>query len=172
MTTGVPLRGSTAPAQGYRPCVGLMLTDGNGRIFAGERNDSPGAWQMPQGGIDPGEAPRDAAMRELFEEIGTARATILAEAPLWYHYDFPDELGRRLWGGRYRGQAQKWFFLRFDGADADVDLAGYHPEFRRWAWLTPDAVLDAIVPFKRQVYATVFGLFADQLPLACCESRP
>ncbi|WGF87332.1 RNA pyrophosphohydrolase [Marinivivus vitaminiproducens] len=166
------MTGSTEPPTGYRRGVGLVLTDGRGRIFAGERLDTPGAWQMPQGGIDRGEEPRVAAVRELFEEIGTDRATILTESPLWYRYDFPEELGRRLWGGRYRGQAQKWFLLRFDGKDADIDIAGHHPEFSRWTWLPPADLLDAIVAFKRPVYETVLALFADQLPLACCDTPP
>lgn len=145
---------------GYRPNVGMMLVDPRGRVFVGRRRDMTAAWQMPQGGIDPGETPAEAAMRELREEVGTDRASILAESAGWYHYDLPPTVARRLWAGRYRGQAQKWFLLRFLGDDGDVDIRTRHPEFDAWKWLAPGEVLAAVVPFKRAVYAAVLEEFS------------
>ena len=140
----------------------MVLLDGGGKIFAAQRIDMPGSWQMPQGGIDKGESPRDAALRELAEEIGTARAEILAETRDWLTYDLPPELLGKALKGRYRGQKQKWFAMRFTGTDAEIDIAGVdHPEFDAWRWMTPGDVLAAIVPFKRDVYDAVFAEFAD-----------
>jgi putative (di)nucleoside polyphosphate hydrolase len=148
----------------FRPCVGIVLANRRGLVFAGERIDTPGAWQMPQGGIDAGEAPRDAALREVREELGLAPAAveIKAEIPDWIAYDLPLDLVGRLWGGRYRGQQQKWFLMRLKH-DEKFDLEGHEPEFRSWRWLEPDDLLAAIVPFKREVYATVFARFASHL---------
>jgi len=148
----------------YRPGVGMMLSDRAGRVFVAQRLDAPGeAWQMPQGGIDPGEAPADTALRELREEIGTDKATILGESPDWLRYDLPPELRHKLWRGRYRGQRQKWFALRFDGVDSDIDIATAHPEFSQWRWERPARVPELIVPFKRDLYRAVFDLFAPVL---------
>ncbi len=144
----------------YRPCVGVMLINDSGRIFVASRIDTPGAWQMPQGGIDAGETPRDAALRELKEETGTDKATILAEASDWYRYDLPPDLAARTWNGRFRGQAQKWFAFRFDGTDEDIDLAAHEQEFDGWRWATPAEVLNGIVPFKKPVYEAVLEEFA------------
>ena len=143
----------------YRPCVGVMLIDDAGRAFAAERSDTPGAWQMPQGGIDPGESPRDAALRELEEEIGTARAEIVAETDGWLTYDLPEHLLGKVWKGKYRGQKQKWFLMRFTGRDADIDIATEHPEFSRWQWVDPERLPELIVPFKRPVYDQVVAAF-------------
>ena len=143
----------------YRPCVGVMLIDDAGRAFAAERSDTPGAWQMPQGGIDPGESPRDAALRELEEEIGTARAEIVAETDGWLTYDLPEHLLGKVWKGKYRGQKQKWFLMRFTGSDADIDIATEHPEFSRWQWVDPERLPELIVPFKRPVYDQVVAAF-------------
>ncbi|QCI79441.1 RNA pyrophosphohydrolase [Hankyongella ginsenosidimutans] len=145
----------------YRPCAGIMLLNGAGHAFVGQRIDTVAeAWQMPQGGIDPGEDPLAAAFRELEEEIGTRNAGLIAELPEWLHYDLPEHLVGRMWGGRYRGQAQKWFAMRFLGTDDEIDLATAHPEFRTWRWL-PLADLPALaVPFKREVYAELVRRFA------------
>lgn len=144
----------------YRPCVGIMLLNGRGQVFVGRRIDQTvEAWQMPQGGIDAGEDPRDAALRELKEEIGTDRAEILAESRDWLKYDLPANLIGKVWRGRYRGQAQKWFAMRFLGAEADIDIDTEHPEFQAWRWLAMDDLLRHIVPFKYDVYARVVAEF-------------
>ena len=127
----------------FRPCVGLMLIGDDDRVFVARRIDMPSeAWQMPQGGIDDGETPRQAAMRELREEIGTDKAEIVAESPQWRRYDLPDELLGKIWGGRYRGQTQKWFLLRFTGTDADIDIDTEEPEFLAWQWVEMARVPD------------------------------
>ena len=143
----------------YRPCVGVMLARPDGLVFVGRRIGTEGAWQMPQGGIDVGEAPPRAALREMAEEIGTDRAVIVAESAHWHRYDLPRRLANRLWRGRYRGQIQKWFLLRFTGQDADIRVATAHPEFDAWRWVAVDALLDLVVPFKRDVYGEVVGEF-------------
>ena len=145
----------------YRRNVGIMLINGARRIFVAQRIDTPGAWQMPQGGIDEGEAPEEAALRELEEEIGTRKAVILGESTGWLRYDLPEHLSGKLWGGRYRGQAQKWFAARFTGRDADIDLATEHPEFDAWRWADPAEVTQLIVPFKRPIYEAVLAEFAE-----------
>ncbi len=142
-----------------------MLVNADGGIFAGERIDTPGAWQMPQGGIDKGETVREAALRELVEETGVdaSLVTVEAETGDWVRYDLPGHLLGKVWKGRYRGQEQKWLLLRFHGTDADVRIDTEHPEFARWRWLAPEDVLDLIVPFKREVYAQVLMEFRDHL---------
>ncbi|MGE0746394.1 MAG: RNA pyrophosphohydrolase [Rhodospirillales bacterium] len=149
----------SAPPAGYRPCVGLMLVNPAGLVFVGRRDDTPDAWQMPQGGIDDGETPRQAALRELREETGTDRAEIVAESQSWLRYDLPAELRGRLWGGSYVGQAQKWFVLRFLGADADFVLDAHQREFAEWRWAPLDDLPRLIVPFKRAVYEAVVAEF-------------
>ncbi len=150
----------------YRPCVGVMLTNRQGLVFAGQRIDSEfDAWQMPQGGVDPGEAPDAAALRELREETGVPACAIeiidrTAEA---ITYDLPHDLVPRLWGGRFRGQSQIWFLMRLLGEDSVIDIRTEHPEFSRWCWMTPDDLLERIVPFKRATYSQVIAAFRPQL---------
>jgi putative (di)nucleoside polyphosphate hydrolase len=144
----------------YRPCAGVLMVNAAGLVWVGERNDTPGAWQMPQGGIDPGEAPLDAAMRELEEETGTGNVSLLAEAPDWFKYDLPGDLQKRAWKGKWRGQMQKWFAVRFHGADGEIDILGVEkPEFARWRWVEADEVPGLIVEFKRPVYEAVIETF-------------
>jgi putative (di)nucleoside polyphosphate hydrolase len=150
----------------YRPCVGVCLINEAGLIFAGQRKDSTsGAWQMPQGGIDRGEKPRAAALRELWEETGITAdlVQILGKTGGWLHYDLPPELLGKVWGGKYRGQRQKWVLMRYLGTDAQVNIATEHPEFSAWKWIGADEMLASIVPFKRDVYAAVIAAFAGQL---------
>lgn len=149
----------------YRPCAGVVLINAEGLIFAGQRIDMPGAWQMPQGGLDAGETPREAALRELAEETGVAPdlVEVLAETPGWVHYDLPPELRGKVWKGRFGGQKQKWVLLRFLGADADIRIATEHPEFDRWQWMPAQELLANIVPFKRDVYAEVLEGFRGWL---------
>lgn len=146
----------------YRPCVGIALFNTNGLVFVGERIDSPGAWQMPQGGIDPDEDIESAFFRELREETGTDKAHILKIMDEKLRYDLPPHLMGKLWGGAYRGQEQTWVAARFDGTDADIDIAAHTPaEFSRWQWATLANVPDMIVPFKRDTYNRVIAAFSD-----------
>jgi putative (di)nucleoside polyphosphate hydrolase len=151
-------------AKGYRAGVGVMLLDRRSLVFVGRRIDTAGEnWQMPQGGIDKGESPRQAARRELKEEAGTDKAEILAESAGWLTYDVPREIAGRLWRGRYRGQVQKWFAMRFTGEDRDIDLKTHHPEFDAWKWIAPAELPRLIVPFKRQLYLDVLREFEGLL---------
>ncbi len=149
----------------FRPCVGVALANRAGRIFAGERIDTPGAWQMPQGGIDPGETPRDAALRELHEETGIPPDLVAVEAqtPDWIRYDLPEHLLGKAWKGRYRGQQQLWFLMRYLGDDGQIAIDTEHAEFSRWRWMTPAELIAAIVPFKRQTYIDVMSAFQETL---------
>ncbi|MFC3057431.1 RNA pyrophosphohydrolase [Paenirhodobacter populi] len=150
----------------YRPCAGVVLMNKDGLIFAGQRIDNPvPAWQMPQGGIDEGEKPKEAALRELWEETGVTANLVekVAKTHEWLTYDLPDELLGKVWKGKYKGQKQKWFLFRFLGGDSDVNIQTKIPEFSVWAWKSPEEILTGIVPFKRAVYAQVFTEFKDYL---------
>ncbi len=166
MAPAIDLTPAQIDALPYRKCVGVVLTDGQGRVFTGQRIDSEvPAWQMPQGGIDTGEAVEDAAFRELWEETGVTRdkADLIALTDDWIAYDLPHEIVPRIWKGRYKGQEQKWCLMRFRGTDADIDITQPPAEFATWAWKTPTEVLQAIVPFKRAVYDKVFTAFAGRI---------
>lgn len=145
----------------YRPCAGIMLVNRHNKVFVARRIDTDlDAWQMPQGGIDEGEDPRTAALRELMEEVGTDKAEIIAESAGWIPYDLPADLVGKMWKGKYRGQKQKWFLLRFLGDDQDIDIATDHPEFNAWQWVDLVDVPRLIVPFKRDVYERVVAEFS------------
>ena len=153
----------------YRPCVGVMLTNPAGLVFVGQRRDSDvPAWQMPQGGIDKGETPREAGLRELLEETGVTEdlVRVLAETEGWLRYDLPAHLLGRVWGGKYRGQEQKWLLVRFMGRDDQIRIDTDHPEFSEWRWLPPEALAAHIVAFKRPVYEAVLAEFAPLLRAA------
>lgn len=145
----------------YRPCVGAMLVNAEGGVFVARRIDTPGqAWQMPQGGIDEGEDPARAVLRELKEETGVEKVKITAASNRWRKYDLPDSLIGVVWGGEYRGQRQKWFALRFLGDDDEIDLERHgKPEFSDWRWVGIDRLVDLAVPFKRAIYADVVAEF-------------
>ena len=147
----------------WRRGVGIMLLNRRGAAFAGRRRGrfDPPVWQMPQGGIDPGETPRAAALRELAEETGVTAVEVLAESARWHHYDLPPDLLGRAWKGRYRGQEQKWFAMRFLGRDEDVNLEAHPPaEFSCWRWVRPAVLAAEIAPFKRALYRAVTAEFA------------
>lgn len=152
----------------YRPCAGIMLLNPAGEVWLGHRFDAPNDegggnwWQMPQGGIDDGEAPRVAAVRELYEETSIRSAEIIGEASRWYDYDLPAHLIGKSWGGRYRGQTQLWFAMRFLGQDSEIDVAtppGESAEFDAWRWAPMGELLNLVVPFKRDVYRRVIDEF-------------
>ncbi len=154
---------TTATDLPYRPCAGIMLANRVGKVFVGQRIDNPDsdAWQMPQGGIDEGEDAEAAALRELTEETGIAadKVTIVAKAADELFYDLPPELLGKIWGGKFGGQRQSWFLMRFDGDDSDVDIATKHAEFRAWRWADPDELPQLIVPFKRKLYRDIVEEF-------------
>lgn len=150
----------------YRPCAGVMLINRDHHVFVGQRIDNTlEAWQMPQGGIDPGEDARAAAIRELGEETGVTpdKVTLVAEAADELFYDLPPELVGKVWKGKYRGQRQRWFLFRFEGEDSDIRIDTAHPEFRAWRWAEPADLPTLIVPFKRALYEDVLAAFADHL---------
>ncbi len=146
----------------YRPCVGIMLFNQDGKVFVGKRIDqSVEGWQMPQGGIDKGETPKQAAKRELQEEAGTDKAEIIGEMEDWVTYDLPEHLIGVAFHGKYKGQRQKWFAMRFTGKDTDIDLTAHEPEFSAFQWVSLDELPGLIVPFKRQTYQQVIAAFKN-----------
>lgn len=155
---------------GYRPCVGIMVFNRDGLVWVGRRADAPGEpegpgtwWQMPQGGLDEGEEPKSGALRELYEETGMRSVQVIAEVPGWLAYDLPPELQGKAWGGRYRGQKQKWYAARFTGDDGEINITpapGHDPEFDRWRWAPIGELIAMTVPFKRGVYEEVVKAFA------------
>jgi putative (di)nucleoside polyphosphate hydrolase len=152
---------STLP---YRPGAGVMLVNRQGKVFVAQRLDSTlEAWQMPQGGLDEGEEPRDGALRELHEETGIPldKVEVIAAAPEPLLYDLPEDLVGKLWKGKWRGQRQHWYLCRFLGEDSDVNIETEHPEFRAWKWADPDDLPTMIVPFKRKLYKDVLAAFRD-----------
>ena len=154
---------STLP---YRPCAGVMLLNREGKVFVGQRIDTTlEAWQMPQGGIDQGEAPLDAAIRELREETGVSadKVRLIAESPDELFYDLPDDMIGKIWKGKWRGQRQRWFLFAFEGTDTDIDIQTPEPEFRAWRWSDPADLPTMIVPFKKALYEQVLAGFAPHL---------
>ncbi len=158
--------GVTLDGRPYRRGVGVMVVNDRGHVFVAQRTDFVSdAWQMPQGGIDPGEDPRQTALRELAEETGihADKVEILDQTSDWLRYDLPADLALTLWQGRYRGQEQMWFLLRFTGTDADVNLDTEHPEFSAWQWVPLERVAALIVPFKRALYDQVVAAFGPRV---------
>jgi len=156
------MRAAEGELGGYRLGVGIMLLNRDGLAFVGHRIRMPAGlakWQMPQGGIDAGETPRQAARRELREEIGSDRAELLAESRSWLDHDVPDEIAEVMMGGRYRGNRQKWLAMRFTGADVDINLATEHPEFDAWKWIGPEQLPELVAPFMRGLYLDVLAEF-------------
>jgi len=147
----------------YRPGVGIMLLNSQNKVFVGQRLDNPGAWQMPQGGIDEGEDIQKALFRELEEETGTNKAELIAEAKDWFFYDLPQGAISKFWNGKYIGQRQKWFLLKFTGQDSDININTVEPEFDKWHWEDAYNLVGLIVDFKRDMYKQVLEEFKDYL---------
>ncbi len=161
----------------YRPCVGIMAFNCQGFVWVGRRADMPGNsdggghfWQMPQGGIDDGEDPAAAALRELYEETAMRSVQIVGRTRDWLHYDLPPELSGKIWGGRFRGQKQLWFAVRFTGTESEIDIGpreGHDAEFEAWKWVAPGDLVASIVPFKRDVYRSVVAELGPLVRVDC-----
>lgn len=160
---------------GYRPCAGIVLINKEGKVFVGQRADKAHQahqWQLPQGGIDKGESPQEAALRELHEETSIQKVRVIAESSHWHSYEVPLLMRPKFWAGQYRGQTQKWFLMLFEGKDHQIDLKNpigsnkvllsYHPEFSQWAWVEPEQLVEKAVSFKRAIYKAILDEF---LPL-------
>ena len=147
----------------YRKCVGIMMFNNNKEVLVGKRLDHPsGFWQMPQGGIDELEKPKEAVWREMMEEIGTNKAKLIKESNQWVKYDIPaDTLKTLPWGHKYKGQTQKWFAFQFTGTDSDINVRTENPEFSEWKWTNIDSIINNIVPFKREVYSKILQEFKN-----------
>ena len=155
---------STLP---YRLGVGLVIINDQSKIFTGRRLDSSKAWQMPQGGIDDKEIPLEAAYREMLEETGIekSKVVLIKQSKNWYRYDLPREIQSKFWGGRFRGQSQKWFLFQFNGIDVDINIETEDQEFSDWKWSKKSHMLESIVPFKKRVYEDILSQFSAQLNL-------
>lgn len=152
-------------ANDYRPCVGIVVLNKESKVFVAKRLDiqdceSPNSWQFPQGGIDENENVKEAALRELKEETGIETVEILAEIPDWLYYDIPERIAIRSWNGRFKGQRQKWFLMKFTGSDSEINLEQHTPEFCTWEWISVDEVINRVVPFKIDVYKQVISYFS------------
>ncbi|QOD38362.1 RNA pyrophosphohydrolase [Candidatus Wolbachia massiliensis] len=148
----------------YRPCVGIMLFNKQGYIFVGKRFDSDSYWQMPQGGVDDGEELEQAALRELLEEVGTNKVETVAKNKDWIYYNLPEEIIPTCWNGQYSGQKQRWFLMKFDGENKDINI-NYtdHPEFKEWRWQNVDNLVTSAIPFKQKVYKMVIEEFSSKI---------
>lgn len=150
----------------YRLCAGIMLINEQKNVFVGQRFDmKTEAWQMPQGGIDEGETPEQAAFRELLEEVGTDKAKIIKAYPQPLDYDLPEHLADKFWGGKYRGQRQYWFLMEFTGTDADINLQTEHPEFSEYKWINPQELPHHAIAFKKEIYQTLVEGFSQYLEI-------
>ncbi len=157
---------SDHPLPHYRPCVGAFIINAQGKVFVAQRADTEvAAWQLPQGGIDPGESPLDAIWREVHEEIGLTQTSLslLREHPQWLHYNLPMDLQKKMWAGQYKGQAQKWFYFQFNGDEAEIDLSGPPVEFINWQWANPEDLPTLTIDFKRDVCTEVVRYFQQEL---------
>ena len=145
----------------YRRCVGLVIINKDGLVFVGKRIDSNlNAWQMPQGGIEKGESPRNAGLREMKEEIGTNNVKLIGEIDNWLNYDIPQKLSSKLWNGKYRGQTQKWLAFQFLGNDDEININTEDPEFKEWQWVEHKNLVNLAVPFKKDIYKKIINEFS------------
>jgi putative (di)nucleoside polyphosphate hydrolase len=147
----------------YRLGVGMMILNSQNQVFVGKRPDFPDGWQMPQGGMEESESPQEAMYRELKEEIGTDKVHILSETSQWLSYDFPPPLRSEIWGGKFQGQRQKWFLLRFLGEDGEIQIQTATPEFIEWRWVMPQDLESLVVGFKKEIYRNLLREFSSFL---------